>query len=498
MADSPRLSLQGIHKRFDNTVALGGVDLDLLPGEVLGLIGENGAGKSTLARIIAGVHQPDAGAIEVDNERRAIPDVRTAQTLGIAVVHQELNLVPHLSVESNILLGREPWRVPLLKLSDRKALRERATEMLELVGLDVDPGTLVMHLSIAAQQRVEIARALSLNARILIMDEPTSSLSTGDADALLQIVASLRHQGISVIYISHKLDEVLRISDRIAVFRDGLKVAEIRSSEATQDQLVTAMVGRELSTLFPDRPRSLGEVILRVDDLLAYGIAEPVSFEVRSGEVLGIAGLVGAGRTELLRAIFGASRRRAGRVSVLGQPVGNSPAEAMRAGIGFVPEDRKSEGLHLPLSLRDNITLAVLRNLARGMFRRESRECSVADSFIGQLDVHAASREQPVVSLSGGNQQKVLLAKWLAIEPKVLLLDEPTRGIDVGAKQEVYRLIARIAESGVAVVVVSSEMEEIIGLSHRALVMREGRPAGELPGDRLCEEEIMALAAQKA
>lgn len=497
MADPPRLSLRGIYKRFDNTVALGGVDLDVFAGEVLGLIGENGAGKSTLARIIAGVHQPDAGAIEVEGVRRTIPDVRTAQGLGVAVVHQELNLVPHLSVESNILLGREPWRVPVLKFSDRQALRARAMQMLELVGLDIDPGALVMNLSIAAQQRVEIARALSLNARMLIMDEPTSSLSTSDADALLEIVAGLREQGMSVIYISHKLDEVLRVSDRIAVFRDGLKVAEMRSSEATQDQLVTAMVGRELSTLFPDRPEGSGEVVLRVEGLLAHGITAPVSFQVRSGEVLGIAGLVGAGRTELLRAIFGAAKRRAGRVSVLGRPVGNSPAEAMRAGIGFVPEDRKSEGLHLPLSLRDNITLAVLRNLARGMFRRAGQECALADKFIGQLDVHAASREQPVISLSGGNQQKVLLAKWLAIEPRVLLLDEPTRGIDVGAKQEVYRLIARIAASGVAVVVVSSEMEEIIGLSHRALVMREGRPAGELPGDRLCEEEIMALAAQK-
>jgi len=493
----PRLRLRNIAKRFENTIALRGVDLDVAEGEVVGLIGENGAGKSTLAKIIAGIHQPDTGQIIVEGTPRVIPTVRFAQSLGIAVVHQELNLVPHLSVESNILLGREPFRVPVLKFADNRALRREALRMLDTVGLDVHPGTPVNELSIAQQQRVEIAKALSLDARLLIMDEPTSSLAEAEAAALLDIIARLRSQGISVIYISHKLDEVRRISDRIVVFRDGEKVVEKAADEATEEQLVTAMVGRELATMFPDRDAQPGEIALTVEGLLAPGLVEPVSFSVRAGEVLGIAGLVGAGRTELLRGIFGAARRQAGSVVVEGHGDARSyPLAAIQAGIGFVPEDRKTEGLILQMSVRDNVALSVLRQLAGLIFRRQNRETRVADRFITRLNIQTSSREQRVGSLSGGNQQKTLLAKWLAIEPRVLLLDEPTRGIDVGAKHEVYRLIAEIAATGVAVVMVSSEMEEIIGLCDRTLVMNEGRLAGELARDDLSEESIMQLAAQ--
>ena len=495
-APQPRLSLRDIHKRFQNIVALKGVDLDVREGEIVGLIGENGAGKSTLAKIVGGIHRPDAGQILVEGDPVLIDSVQRAQSLGISVVHQELNLVPHLSVEDNVLLGREPFRVPVIKLADRRELRRRALETLEYVGLRINPATPVMELSIAQRQRVEIAKALSLNARLLIMDEPTSSLAASEASALLEILATLSAQGISILYISHKLDEVLRISDRIVVFRDGEKVAEKIAGETSHDELVTAMVGRELSAMFPERADERGEVVLSVRDLLARGLREPISFDVRAGEVLGLAGLVGAGRSELLRAIFGVATRTSGVVSLPGTPgLAPHPFAAMQAGIGMVPEDRKADGLILPLSIGDNIVLAVLRRLARLLFRRRSEEAALADQYIQRLAIQVSSREQPVDKLSGGNQQKTLLAKWLAIEPRVLLLDEPTRGIDVGAKHEVYRLIAGVAAAGVGVVMASSEMEEIIGLCDRALVMNEGRLAGELTREDLTEDSIMRLAA---
>lgn len=496
MTPLPRLSVRNIAKRFGNTVALDGVDVDVREGEIVGLVGENGAGKSTLAKILAGIHQPDTGLITFEGHQRVIRGVRAAQEMGIAVVHQELNLVPHLDIESNILLGREPVALRGIGVEDKRKLRHRALEMLDRVGLQADPSTLVMRLSIAQQQRVEIAKALSLNARLLIMDEPTSSLPVADANALLNTLADLRGQGISIIYISHKLDEVCRLSDRIVVFRDGEKVAQWVAAQTTQDELVTAMVGRALSTVFPDRTPQAGPPVLQVQGVRGPGLAAPVSFEVGAAEVLGIAGLVGAGRSELLRTVFGASPRTAGQVLIAGRRIpGGNPRAAMDAGVGFVPEDRKTEGLILPMTVRDNMALSVLSRLARFMVRAPRREAELAGRFIRRLSIQAASDLHPVVSLSGGNQQKVLLAKWLAIEPKALLLDEPTRGIDVGAKQEVYRLITQIARAGVAVVVVSSEMEEIIGLSDRALVMNTGRVAGELSRQDLSEESIMGLAA---
>ena len=495
--DTPaRLQAIGIYKRFHGTLALRGVDFCVARGEIVGLVGENGAGKSTLAKIIGGIHRPDAGELRVDGAAVQIPSVQHARQLGIAVVHQELNLVAHLSVEDNILLGQEPYRVPVLRWTDRRGLRRRAAEMLECVGLEVDPATPLMDLSIAGQQRVEIAKALSVDARLLIMDEPTSSLAAEEAEGLLRILDGLRSQGISVVYISHKLDEVRAIADRVVVFRDGQKVCELPSAAAANARLVTAMVGRELSTMFPAREAVVGPEVLHVSELLAPGLRRPVSLTARAGEVLGIAGLVGAGRSELLRAIFGATRRSRGTVMVDGVATRRGdPLSAMRAGIAFVPEDRKTQGLVLPMEVDDNIALPSLGRLCRCLWRVPGAERALVEEYVDRLHIQPPSLSQRVQRLSGGNQQKVLLAKWLAIEPRVLLLDEPTRGIDVGAKHEVYGLIAQIAAEGVAVVLVSSEMEEIIGLCDRALVMNQGAVAGELHGERLTQEGVMALAA---
>lgn len=492
----PRLVARGMVKNFYHTQALRGVDIELRVGEVLAIVGENGAGKSTLAKIIAGVHRPDAGEIMVDGQPAVIDSVQAARRLGIAVVHQELNLVPHLTVADNIYLAREPTRMGFLRVLDRPQLYRAAQDMLEVVGATAHPDDIVRDLPLAQRQLVEIARALSERARVLILDEPTSSLAEADAAELLTIVKSLREQGLSVLYISHRLDEVLEVADRIAVLRDGLKVGEVAAGDATAKQLATMMVGRELSTVYPDRRRPPGEVVLKVRSLQAPGLVRPVSFSVRAGEIFGVAGLVGSGRSELLRAIFGANPATAGTVTVCGRPVNpRSPAQAMAAGIAFVSEDRKLDGLILNMSVCDNVVLAVLRRLAAWIVRRPGREVAAAWAQVQRVGVRLSSLDQPVRLLSGGNQQKTLLAKWLATRPSVLLLDDPTRGIDIGAKQDIYRLIVGLAEAGAAIVMVSSELEEIVAMCDTVLVMREGAPAGILERGQISERAIMELAA---
>ncbi|MCD6352103.1 MAG: sugar ABC transporter ATP-binding protein [Armatimonadetes bacterium] len=497
MAARPLLQVRGLRKSFGYTHALRGVDLDLFPGEVLALVGENGAGKSTLAKILAGVHRPDAGEILFDGRPVPIRDIHTARRLGIAVVHQELNLVPHLTVADNLFLGREPVVLGPIRWLDRATLRRQAQAMLDLVGLDVDPGQQLRELPLAKRQMVEIARALSERARVLLLDEPTSSLAESDAAELLRIVHDLRERGLGIIYISHRLSEVLQIADRIAVLRDGEKVGEVPASQATRATLTSMMVGRDLDTLYPKRPVQIGEEVLRVEGVLGPGLTAPVSFSVRSGEIFGIAGLVGSGRSELLRAIFGANPRTAGRVTVAGRelPAG-IPAASLAHGLALVPEDRKLDGLILNMSIQDNVVLSVLHRLATYALRRRGREAQIAAEYVARVGVKLASMDEPVRLLSGGNQQKTLLAKGLACEPKVLLLDDPTRGIDVGAKHDIYELICGLAEAGVALVMVSSEMEEILGLSDRVMVMNSGRPAGLLEADELSEAAIMELAAR--
>jgi ABC-type sugar transport system ATPase subunit len=497
MAAQPRLALRGIVKSFFHTRALRGVDLEVYPGEVVALIGENGAGKSTLAKIVGGVQQPDAGEVIIDGQAVAVDSVRTARGLGIAVVHQELNLVPHLTVADNIFLGREPTRAGPLRWLDRGSLRRQARQIMGVVGLAADPDQPVRELPLAKRQLVEIARALSEQARLLVLDEPTSSLAESEAGELVRLVRELGNRGLSVLYISHRLDEVLAVADRIAVLRDGEKVGELPAAQASKSQLMQMMVGRELDGMFPKQSVALGAEVLQVRELIAPGLVAPVSFAVRAGEIFGIAGLVGSGRSELLRALFGVAPWRGGEVRLGGQPLRpRSPAEALAHGLAYVPEDRKLQGLILNLPLADNVVLAVLRRLAAWVMRRPRREREVARFYVQRVGVRAASLDDPIRLLSGGNQQKALLAKWLATHPRILLLDEPTRGIDVGAKQDIYRLICELAAGGVAVVMVSSEMEELIGLCDRVLVMNAGRAAGILERSQLTEAAIMQLAAR--
>lgn len=490
----PLLEVRGVSKRFTGVRALHNVDLKVYPGQVLALLGENGAGKSTLMKILAGVLRPDSGEIRLEGRAVHIDSVRTAENLGIALIHQELNLSTNLSVGANIFLGREPSRFGIV---DRWTIDDRSREVLARVGLRESPRVDVSSLPIGKQQLVEIAKALSIDAGILIMDEPTSSLSTGEADTLFRVVRELRDRGVSIIYISHRLSEVKELADRVAVLRDGENVGELHRDEIHRDRMVRMMVGRDVSQFYARQPHEAGATILELDDLATS--AHPghrLSFKVAAGEIVGIAGLVGAGRSELLRAVFGVDRPVAGTLRVADERVHfRSPADAIRAGVALVPEDRKQAGLILDMTLRQNVSLPGLsRNRLPLRILDLGYERVTTDEMIGQLNIRTPHARQTVRHLSGGNQQKVVLAKWLAMQPRGLLLDEPTRGVDVGAKEEIYRLMDKLAGTGVAVLFVSSEMEEIIGMSDRALVMHEGRLAGELERSELSEEAVMNLA----
>ena len=490
---TPRLVVRGLSKRFPGVQALDKVDLTLYPGEVLAVIGENGAGKSTLMKILAGVHDADAGEVIIEGEAVEIGSVREAQELGVSLIHQELNLSDNLDVAANLFLGREPRRAGFLH---KRVMRTDSLKLLERVGLRCSPRTLVSRLSIGHQQMVEIAKALAVDARILIMDEPTSSLTHSETEQLYKVIRDLRATGVSIIYISHRLGEVRTIADRVTVLRDGQNAGELNREEITHDRMVQLMVGREVARAREHTPCEPGPVVLRVDQIRTRAYPQhPLSFSVHAGEIVGIAGLVGAGRTELLEALFGVTPAVDGIMAVEGKALRpHHPKEAIAAGIALVPEDRKEAGLILEMSVRDNLSLAALRNLRRLGFIDFSGEKTLAADEIERLNIRTPDAKRVVQVLSGGNQQKVVLGKWLALKPRLLLLDEPTRGIDVGAKSEVYRLMEALADDGVAVVFVSSELEEILSLSDRALVMHEGRVTGELRHDALTEEAVMHLA----
>jgi len=487
------LEVRSLSKRFPGVRALHQVGLSLRAGEVLAVIGENGAGKSTLMKILAGVETPDSGEILLDGRPVRIGSVRDATRLGIALIHQELNLADNLDVAANIFLGREPRRLGFV---DRRQLYDAARQFLHQVGLDCAPDVLVHRLPLGRQQLVEIAKALSTQARVLIMDEPTSSLSQGETERLCRVVKDLRGRGVSVVYISHRLREVKELADRVVVLRDGENAGELARDEISHDAMVRLMVGRELGRA--DRTsHGRGEPLLVARGLRT--LAHPrhaVDLALRAGEIVGLAGLVGSGRTELLRAFFGIDRRAGGEVLIQGHRVQlASPRDAIRAGLALVPEDRKQQGVILEMAVRENMSLASLRRDARAAFWLNlPGEARLAEEMTRELKVKTPTLQQFVEYLSGGNQQKVALAKWLALRPRVLLLDEPTRGIDVGAKQEIYRLMETLAGQGVAILFVSSEMEEVLRMSDRALVMHEGRLAGELNREQLSEEAIMRLA----
>jgi ribose transport system ATP-binding protein len=492
-ASAPLLEVRDLTKRFPGVLALRGVNLTLNRAEVLAVIGENGAGKSTLMKILAGVQTPDSGEVLLEGRAVRIDSVHAAEQLGIALIHQELNLADNLDVAANIFLGREPRRFGLI---DARRMNAGAQPLLAQVGLDCPPRTLVSRLSLGRQQLVEIAKALSVRARILIMDEPTSSLSQHETQQLYKVIRELRAGGASIVYISHRLGEVKELADRVLVLRDGANAGELARDEINHDRMVRLMVGREISQLY-DRPsHPAGAPVLEVARLRTP--ANPrheMNFTLRAGEIVGVAGLVGAGRTELLRVLFGIDRALGGEIRIAGKLVELcSPFDAIAAGLTLVPEDRKQQGLVLEMAVRRNLSLASLRRDARRGFLNRAAEREIAAAMIRDLRIKTPGPEQLAQYLSGGNQQKIVLGKWLAMKPRLLLLDEPTRGIDVGAKQEIYRLMEELARQSVAILFVSSEMEEILRMSDRALVMHLGRITGELRREELSEEAVMQLA----
>jgi ribose transport system ATP-binding protein len=496
VTSAPLLQLRAIQKRFTGVQALRGVDLEVRAGEVVALLGENGAGKSTLMKIVGGVEQPDAGDVLVDGGPVVIRDVQTATALGIAFIHQELNLLDNLDVAGNVLLGREPTRWGALRLVDGPAMRETVRPYLDRLGLDVAPETPIAELSIAQQQLVEIAKALSLNARLLIMDEPTSSLTLAETSRLQQVVASLRDRGVAVIYITHRLGEVGTVADRAVVLRDGGNAGTLARNELTHDNIIGLMVGRNIDVAGGTGGAQRGGEYFKVDGLRTRRYPQhAVSFGVGRGEIVGIAGLVGAGRSEIARAIFGVEAPIAGTVTLDGRPRHvREPQDAIRHGIFLVPEDRRGAGLVVDFSIRENVSLPALdRYSPRGLVS-ETRERQAVATVCADLQVKAPSLEVRAATLSGGNQQKVVLAKWLALGPTVLIIDEPTRGIDVGAKAEIYRLLRRLAGEGVSILMISSDMEEVLHLSDRVAVMHEGRITGIVEGADCTEQRIMTLA----
>ncbi len=488
------LRVEGLGKRFPGVVALDGISFDLHAGEVHVLLGENGAGKSTLIKCLAGVYQPDAGEIYVDGARVHLPTTAAAEALGIATIYQEFNLVPQLSVAENVLLGRQPRRLGVV---DKRRMNDRAREALARVGLTLDPRTPVGRLGVARQQLVEIAKALSLDARVLILDEPTAALTDDEVDRLLGLMTELRERGVGMVFISHHLEEIRRIGDRVTVLRDGRSVGTVPATTST-DELVRMMVGRSIEQQYPrERTPAAGE-LLAVEHLTRPGVFEDITLTVRAGEVVGLAGLVGAGRTEVLRAIFGADPYASGTVRVRGKPItAHDVHAAIAAGLGLVPEDRKAQGLVLGATVGENLALVQLRRATRAGVIDRGWLRDLAARAVRDLSIRTPSLTAPVRNLSGGNQQKVVMGKWLAADPAVLLLDEPTRGVDVGAKVEIYQLINKLTAAGRGVLMVSSELPEVLGICDRILVMAQGRLVGELTHAEATQDAVMALAVQE-
>jgi ribose transport system ATP-binding protein len=492
MQTSPLLKMQHITKRFPGVLALSDVNFDVEAGEVHALLGENGAGKSTLMKILSGVYQRDAGEIVFKGRSVDFTTPRQAQLAGITTIYQELNQIPYLSVTENIFLGSEIERGALL---DWRAMHRQARELLARLHLDIDPRTPIADLGVGQQQMVEVAKALHHKADLIIMDEPTSALSIREIDDLFAIIRQLKAEGVALIYISHHLDEAFEISDRITVLRDGRHIATLPTSSLDMERLITLMVGRDLSEQFPKESAPLGAEVLRVENLTQGKRLKNISFSLRAGEVLGVAGLVGAGRTELVRALFGADPIDSGRILIDGVPVTiRSPQDAIRHGIALLTEDRKRQGLILGMNVRENTTLSILGGLTRGWFTDRRKESAITQSFIDSMAIKTPNQEQLVSNLSGGTQQKVVLAKWMATQPKILIFDEPTRGIDVGAKVEIYKLMNTLAKQGVAIIMVSSELPEILGMSDRVMVIREGRVTGFLTRQEATQEKIIAYA----
>ncbi len=493
MAEAPVLEMRQIGKTFPGVVALDDVDFELRRGEVHILLGENGAGKSTLMKILSGAYQKSAGQIFLDGSEVEIKNPKHAQTLGISTIYQEFNLIPHLSAGENIFLGREPAQIP--GVINQRAIFKAAAHALRALGLDLNPRILVRDLRVAEQQMVEVAKALSLDARILIMDEPTAALTEYEIAELFATIRRLKEKGVSIVYISHRMEELFEIGDRVTVLRDGRSVGTYDVKGITKSELIRLMVNRELTDLFPKQKAPIGPEVLRVDRLSTKGVLKDVSFSLHKGEVLGIAGLLGAGRTELARAIFGLDKVTSGSIHINGAVHKiTSPRTAINSGIGFLTEDRKSQGLVLSLSVERNLCLSSLDKFSNWGVMNTGQERRAAGRYVSELRIKTPSLDQKVVFLSGGNQQKVVLSKWLCSQAEVFIFDEPTRGVDVGAKAEIYQLMNRLTAQGVAIIMISSEMLEVLGMSDRILVMRGGQIAAEFSAEEATQERILQCA----
>ncbi len=496
---NPRLRFEHIHKAFPGVQAVRDVSFEAQAGEILALVGENGAGKSTLMNILSGAIPADKGKIYLDGQEVVIDSPRRALELGITMIHQELALIPQMSVGQNIYLGREPRRRGMKMMIDWKKLYQEAQETLDRLGLEISARAIVQDLTIAQRQMVEIAKALSYNARLIVLDEPTSALSERETETLFGLMRSLREKGVTLIFISHRLEEVFAIADRIAVMRDGQLVGVRPAQEVSREEVVQMMVGRELKEFFPKSEVPRGKIVLSARGLKRGKNLKGVDIDLYAGEIVGVAGLVGSGRSELARALFGADRLDEGEILLEGRVIHlRNPQDAIRLGIGFVPEDRKAQGLFLGQSVRSNVVISLLDRLSQfGLIRFRQAE-EIVNGMIQQLNIKTPSFRQRVRNLSGGNQQKVVIARWMSLNPKVLILDEPTRGVDVAAKAEIHALMSNLAAQGVAIMMVSSELPEILGVSDRILVMREGEIVAEFPRKDATQEVIMHAATGQA
>jgi ribose transport system ATP-binding protein len=498
--NEPLVSLREVSKSFPGVLAVQSVSLDILPREVHALVGENGAGKSTLMKVLAGVYTKDAGRVIYKGKEVEIPTPRAAQQLGISMIHQELNLMPHLTVAQNVFIGREPRR-GLKFLVDETEINDKTQELMALLHLKVDPRTRVATLTVAKQQMVEIARALSFNSEVLIMDEPTAALADAEIQELFHIIRQLREKGVGIVYITHRLDELKRISDRITVMRDGRHIDTVPTPGASIDQVIRMMVGRTIYQVAPEIPMQPNrEIMLEARNLRRGNVIKDVSFQLRRGEILGFAGLMGAGRTEVMRALFGADPIDAGEIYVLGKQVRvRSPRDAVRWGIGYLSEDRKRYGLALGLDVEDNLVLSALEKFLGWVgWVKSAATRRTAVRFIDRLAIKTPGPEQKVRNLSGGTQQKVVVGKWLVADTEILIFDEPTRGIDVGAKSEIYRLLNDLARQGKSIIMISSELPETLRMSHRIAVMCEGRITGVLEASDATQEKIMRYATMRS
>ncbi|HLR62701.1 MAG TPA: sugar ABC transporter ATP-binding protein [Lentibacillus sp.] len=496
MADTPFAEMQGISKSFSGNQVLKNVNFSIDKGEVHALVGENGAGKSTLIKILTGIHKRDDGAVRINGKEVHFSHPKEAEQQGIMVIHQELNIIPHLTVTENMFLGKN-IAYGKTGMLNTKEMRKQCKANLKRLGVStIDPDDIAGELSVGKQQMIEIARALSTNAELIVMDEPTAALTDREIESLFEVVESLRKQDVAVIYISHRMEEIFRICDRITVLRDGEYIGTENVSDVDFDAIVRMMVGRELGGRFPERDYSGGDVIFEVKNLARKGLFDDISFSVKEGEILGVAGLMGAGRSEIMETIFGYTAKQHGRIHLNGEELTiKHPSDAIKAGIGFITEDRKSKGLLTEFSIGDNISLTNMKSISNKGVISVNKEHRLIAELMDRLTVKATGADQEAKALSGGNQQKVVIAKWLGIEPKLLILDEPTRGVDVGAKKEIYNIMNELTKSGVGIIMVSSELPEVLGISDRIMVIHEGKIANIFHHDEANQEKIMTAAA---